>query len=241
MSQIGFRVRTAILAFGWLLVIASIVGQGFSSDSLWLVGFHFILTISLFVLREPLERPPVKEGVGPATRAWADRLAESKLGKALLLFFALIMMVGQGALIGVLICVPFLGIVEPVAIYPELLASAIAWAAMSMIGFLLLTLALRVFGPVLWVVFEAWIGYIAPVIGGTVGSGLASGWISGTLWIVGTSVLVGGVALLLFEMSASKKRVNIKGVGDTLTAGLGFGLVNGAILAGMWKIWDLLR
>lgn len=241
MSNIGFRARGAILVLGWLLVIASTTGSEFSSDTPWPLAFHLLLTVSLLVLRRADGRVPEQEQARPAPPTWAKTLVESKSGMVVLLMLSLIMMVGQGSLVGVLICVPVQGIAETVASFPEVLAAAVAAAAMSMLGFLLLTLLLSMLGRVLSAVFEAWIGYIAPVIGGTVGAGLASGWVTGAILIVVTSALIGGLALVVFRVSTSEESVGRTAVGEILTAGLGFGLVNGLFLAGLWKIWEILR
>ena len=112
---------------------------------------------------------------------------------------------------------------------------------MSMIGFGLFALLLSLLGPVLSVVFEGWIGYIAPVVGGVVGAGIGGGYVGGGIHIVGLSSLVGALALVVFRVSTGKKRVRVKDVGDLLTAGLGFGFVNGLILALLFLLLEALR
>ena len=100
---------------------------------------------------------------------------------------------------------------------------------------------LSLLGPILSVVYEGWVGYIAPLVGGVVGAATASGYVGGGIGIVGVGALVGAFALAVFEVSMGGKCVRIKDVGESLTAGLGFGFINGLILALLFWVLEVLR
>jgi hypothetical protein len=131
---------------------------------------------------------------------------------------------------------------------PEILGTGIIWAAMSVVGFGLFALLLSLLGPLLWVAYEAWIGYIAPVIGGVVGVALESGILVGVLLesraigrsiaVVGSSMVIGALASMSFEAIISKKKVSAKALSENLIAGLGFGLINGLILAALSSVLE---
>jgi hypothetical protein len=235
-SKVVFIELVIVLALGWVVVIASIAGPWIHSSTPWVIGFFAALTLSLVLIRWLWARTPGKE---PST--WADKLVASRPGKVVQVLLALNLTVGAGSVIGVLVCVPVQGVAKTIAGLPGILGTAMIGAAMSMIGFALFALLLSLLGPVLSVAFEAWIGYIAPVVGGVVGAALESGYASGGMLIVGLSALVGALALVIFEVSAGEKSVRIKDVGDWLTAGLGFGLVNGLILALLFWALEALR
>ena len=112
---------------------------------------------------------------------------------------------------------------------------------MSMLGFGLFAIILSMLGPILSVAYEAWIGYVAPVVGGVVGAAIGSGYITGGIRMVGLSALVGGLALVMFQVSTSERRVGIKDMGECLAAGIGFGIINGVILAVLFQVLEVLR
>ena len=228
--------QVAIIALGWMMVIAFGMGPGFDSDTLWVIALFLGMTACLALDRWLPARPPGNERTRPGPPSWAEKLVESIPGKIVLVLLGLALIAGTGGLVGTMVCVPVKGLVETIAGLPEILGAATVGAAMSVIGFGLLALLLSLLGPILWVAFEEWIGYIAPVIGGIVGAVLESGILTGGIAIVGSSILVGGLASVIFEASTSKKSVSVKAVGESLTAGLGFGLINGLILAVLFKV-----
>ena len=232
--------QVVVIALGWMMAIAFGVGPGFGSDTLWVPGLLLAMTAYLALDRWLPARPPENEGARPDPPGWAEKLVESIPGKIVLLLLGLTLVVGTGGLVGTLLCVPVKGLAETIASFPKTLGAAIVGALMSAIGFGLLTLLLSLAGPILSAAFEAWIGYIAPVIGGIVGAALESGTLTGGIAIVGASILVGGLASVIFEASTGKKSITAKAVGESLTAGLGFGLVNGLVLAGLYKLLEVL-
>jgi hypothetical protein len=235
-NKVIFVELVIVLALGWVVAIASIASQGIDSSTLWVIGFFVALTLSFVLTRWLWARTP---GRGPPT--WAVRLAASKPGTVVQVLLALNLIIGMGSVIGVLICVPVQGVAKTIAGLPAILGTAMIGAAMSVVGFALFFLLLSLLGPVLSVAFEGWIGYIAPVVGGVIGAALESGYASGGMLVVGLSALVGAFALAIFTVSTGGKSVRIKDVGDSLTAGLGFGVINGLILAPLFWVLEILR
>lgn len=226
MNKVVFVEQVVVLALGWMVVIASIIGPWGGLGIPWVVGFLIALTLSLVLIRWLPDGKPGKE-----TPPWAVKLVESSLGKVVIALLALLLTVGTGSVLGALACVAVQGVARTISKLPEILGTAIVGAALSMVGFGLFALLLSLLGPILSVVYEGWVGYIAPVVGGVVGAAIASGYVGGGIYIVGIAALVGALAQTIFEVSTSKKRVRIKDVGESLTAGLGFGFINGLVLA----------
>jgi hypothetical protein len=236
MNKVVFVELVVVLALGWMVVIASIVGPWDGPVALWVVGFLIALTLSIVLIHWLPDGRPGKE-----TSALAERLVESRLGKVMIALLSLNLVVGTGSVLGVLLCVLVQGVAATIAGLPGILGTAIAGAALSMVGFAIFTLLLSLLGPILSVVYEGWVGYIAPVVGGVAGAAIASGYVGGGIGIVGTGALVGALAQVVFGVSTSKKRVKVKDVGELLTAGLGFGFINGLILALIFWVLKALR
>ena len=235
-----FGAQVIVLVLGWVMVAASIVGPGSDSGALWPVGFFLALTLSLVLVRQLPAEPPARRPPGSGPTNWADAFAETPVGKIVYLLLALVLAAGSGGVAGVLVCVPVQGVAEAIAGFPETLGTAIAGAAMSVMGFGLLVLVMARRGPPLFAAWEAWIGYVSPVVGGVVGAAVRSGTLSGGIGIVGVSAWVGALGLLGFDLSAGGKRVGTKHVGESLVAGIGFGVINGVILAVLFCLWGPL-
>ena len=231
MIKVAFRVQAVILALGWVVVIASATIPGLDSDAPWIVAFFVALTISFVLIHRISAVPPAAEHPRLGSPSWVEKLVASIPGKIVIVLLSLVLMIGTGGVAGVLVCLPVKGISVTLAGLPEILGTAIVGAAVSIVGFGLFTLLLSLLGPVLSVAFETWIGYIAPVIGGVVGAAVGSGYVTGGLGIVGVSALTGGLVLVMFDASTSKKKVTGKAVGESLVAGMGLGFVQGVILA----------
>jgi hypothetical protein len=107
-----------------------------------------------------------------------------------------------------------------------------------MIGFALFALVLSLLGPILAGVYEQWTGHIAPVIGGTVGAAISGGLDVSVITIVALSALTGGLTLIFREATTAKERITFKDIAELAIPGVGFGAVNGIILAGVFKLLE---
>jgi hypothetical protein len=107
-----------------------------------------------------------------------------------------------------------------------------------MVGFALFALVLSLFGPLLTVVYEEWTGRVAPVIGGTVGAAISGGLGVSVIYIVALSALTGGLTLIFREAITAKERITFKDMTELAIAGVGFGAVNGIIVAGVFKVLE---
>jgi hypothetical protein len=148
------------------------------------------------------------------------------------------LVVSIGSIIGVIIWEATKGIVGTVTTSPEIFVAAIVGAVASMVGFGLFALVLSMFGPILSVVYEEWTEYVAPVVGGAVGAAIGGGLVS-VIYMVALSALTGGITLLFYGMITAKERITFKGITELLTAGVGFGAINGVIVAAVFKVLEV--
>ncbi len=171
----------------------------------------------------------------PASSSRPDKPIESQAGIVVLLL-SLMLVVNVGSIIGVILWETIQGIAGTVTTSPEVFVAASVGAAASTIGFALFALALNLLGPILSVVYEEWAAYIAPVIGGTVGAAISGGL--DIIYTVPLSALTGAIILLLYEI-LTKKSIPFQAITELVIAGVGFGAINGAILALIFKTLEV--
>jgi hypothetical protein len=168
------------------------------------------------------------------------KIASSNVWTVALVLLSFMLVISIGSSTGAIIWVAIKGIAEgAVTIWPENSIGAITGAATSLISFGLFALVLSAFGPILSTVYEKWTEYIAPVVGGTIGAAISGGLGVSVVYILFLSTVIGGIALVCFEIITSKMRVTFKGISELVIAGLGFGFVNGVILTVVFKVIDV--
>jgi hypothetical protein len=57
--------------------------------------------------------------------------------------------------------------------------------------------------------------------------------------MVALSALTGGIALLFYRIITAKERITFKGITELVIAGVGFGAVNGVIVAVFFKVLEM--
>lgn len=168
----------------------------------------------------------------------AITFSQSPSGKIVYALLAFAFTVGMGSLLGIMMWKAIDGLFEIAITAPIVFITALAGSIISMMSFMLLTIVLRVFGPILIEAFEQWLGYIAPVIGGTVGAAIGSGLPVNVLYIIPLSAVTGGLASLIHGVITDKKIASKKSIQDSLIAGVGLGAVNGLILTLFLKLME---
>jgi hypothetical protein len=156
-----------------------------------------------------------------------------------LVLLSLMLVVSIGSIMGVILWEAVKGIAGTVTASPEIFVAAIVGAVASTVGFGLFALVLSLFGPILSVVYEEWTEYIAPVIGGAVGAAISGGLAVSVIYMVALSALTGGIALLFYRIITAKERITFKDITELVIAGVGFGAVNGVIVAVFFKVLEL--
>ena len=135
------------------------------------------------------------EEAKPDLLRWVKRLVESKGSKVALALLILVLIVSVGSFVGVVLWEAVEGITETVMASPKVFLAAIAGSVASMIGFVLLSLVLRLCGPTFSEGFIQWTAYSAPVIGGAIGAAIGDGLAINVIYIVALSALIGGITL----------------------------------------------
>jgi hypothetical protein len=171
---------------------------------------------------------------------WGKRLFESKAWGVVQAVLTLVLMVSVGGVVGVIVWETMKGIVEAVKVLPAVLAASTSGAMISAVGFGFFAIVSSLLRPTMFVVYEKWTWYMAPVIGGVVSAAMRVGSDVNVVCIVALSAMTGGIILLLYEMITEKEKVTIKRMTDTLIAGVGFGFVNGAIVAAVFKVLEIV-
>jgi hypothetical protein len=171
---------------------------------------------------------------------WGERLFESSAWVVVQAVLTLVLMVSVGGVIGVVVWETMKGIVEAVKVLPAVLAASISGAMISSVGFGFFAIVSSLLSPIMFVVYEKWTWYMAPVIGGAVGAAMRVGSDVNVIYIVALSAMTGGIILLLYEMVIEKEKVTIKRITDTLVGGVGFGFVNGVIVAAVFKVLEIV-
>lgn len=184
-------------------------------------------------------RLPVEDGK-MVLPAWAKKLVESKGAVIVRTLLTLMLWVSFASVIGIITWKAIEGIAEVVTASSfEIFVAALVGAVASMIGFALFALVLSLFGPILSMVYERWVGYIAPVIGGAVGAAISEGLAINLIYIVPLSALTGGLALVTHEVITAKEGVTFKGITAVILPGVVFGAINGAIVGGVFKLLEV--
>jgi hypothetical protein len=120
-------------------------------------------------------------------------------------------------------------------LFLEVLLAAIVGAVISVIGFGLFAVAhylvRRRLEAVAVYVYESWLACVAPVIGAVVGGMVAGGIVGRGVYVVVISALVGGMAMPILELLTIKKGKRSRGIIGPAVAGIGYGVINGIILA----------
>ncbi len=174
-----------------------------------------------------------------ASPNWVKKLVESKAGVVVQVLFSFVLVLGIGSIVGIVLWESIKGTARTVISSPGIFVAAVVGAAASTVGFGLFSLVLGMFGPILSVVYEEWTSYVAPVVGGTVGAALGGGLEVSVIYVVALSALTGGVALLFRRTLTAKERVTPKGITELAIAGVGFGVVNGIIVAAVFKVLEV--
>lgn len=255
MTKLEFATRIILLALGWVLVLVRGVAIGLDTGTLWSAGGLFAVTLALALVRAVPNQPSEKNPPAPETLPWGEKLVASLPGKVVAVLAVAVLAVGMGSIVGVLVCVPVLGPTEMIAALPNVLGRAALGATLSVVGFVVFGVVIAILGtPILSGVFEHWAAYIAPAIGGVAGAVLESGAIRGGLigevldsgsfaaglLVVGLSAVVGGIASIIYEGILSEK-LTAKSLGETSTASLGIGAINGIVLALILGVLGMLR
>jgi hypothetical protein len=201
-------------------------------------GIGLILGVVLFYVFIRLMNTSVSEDGNVDPPVWVKELVESKGGVAIRALLSLGLGMSLASVIGIIIWETIKGIARTATAPLEVFVAAFVGAAASMIGFALFALVLSWFGPLLAGVYEQWTGYIAPVIGGTVGAAISGGLDVSAIYIVALSALTGGLTLVFREGTTARERVTFKGITELAIPGVGFGAVNGIILAGVFKLLE---
>ena len=161
----------------------------------------------------------------------------SKVGIAVLLLSSLLLVVSLGSIAGIVTWEALKGMAGLFTASPKIFVAASVGAAASVIGFALFALALSLLGPILSTVYEEWAAYMAPVVGGAAGATVSGGL--EIILIIPLSALTGGIALLFYEAIITQERITFKGVTELALAGMGFGAINGVIVATIFKVLEM--
>jgi hypothetical protein len=204
----------------------------------YVCGIGLILGVVLFYYFIRVMRTNVSEDGTVEPPAWIKRLVESQGGVTVRAVLALVLGTGLASLVGIIIWETIQGIGRTATAPLQVYVAAFVGAVASMIGFALFTLVLALLGPILMGVYQEWAGRVAPVIGGAVGAAISGGLAVNVIYIVGLSALTGGLTLVLREAITAEKRITLKDVTETSIAGVGFGAVNGLLLAGLFKLLE---
>ena len=202
-------------------------------------GIGLILGVVLFYYFIRLMNTNVSEDGNVEPPVWVTRLVESKGGLVVRELLSFVLGMSFASIVGIIIWETIKGIAGTATAPLEVFVAAIVGAAASMIGFTLFTLVLSLFGPILVVAYEEWTGHVAPVIGGAVGAAISGGLAVSVIYIVGLSALTGGLTLVFREAITAKERVTFNGMTELAITGVGFGAVNGLILAGVFKLLEV--
>jgi hypothetical protein len=241
MTRTEFATRIVLLALGWVLVIARAVAVGFDAGTLWSTGGVLAISLALALVRFMPGPPPTSKPPDPETLSKGERLAASTPGKVVTILSVAVLAIGMGSIAGLLVCLPVLGPRQTVTALPGVLGRAALAATLSAVGFVILVVVIALLGTrILSGVFEHWAAYIAPVIGGVIGAVLESGAFATGLLVVGLSAVVGGIASIIYE-GIQSNRLTVKSLGETSTAGLGIGAINGLVLALTLGVLGMLR
>jgi hypothetical protein len=205
----------------------------------YVCGIGLILGVVLFYYFIRVMRTNVSEDGTVEPPAWLKRLAESQGGEVVRALLALVLGIGLASLVGIVVWETVQGIAETAIAPREVFVAAFVGAVASMVGFALFALVLSLFGPILSAAYEEWVGRIAPVIGGAVGAAISGGLGVSVITIVALSALAGGLTLVLHQAITADKRITFKDVSESAIAGVGFGAVNGLLLAGVFKLLEV--
>jgi len=255
MTKLEFATRIILLALSWGLAVARAVTIGLDAGTLWSGGGLLAVTLSLALFRWMDAPPTDREDPIPESLPWSEKLFASLPGRILGILAVATMAIGMGSIVGTLVSVPVLGITETIATLPDILGMTSLGATLSTVGFVVLTVVSAFLGPILSSVFEEWIAYISPVIGGvagaaiksgstiggTIGEVLESGPIASGILVIGLSAVVGGIATLFHTVLRGAEKLSVKGLTDDGLAGLGLGAINGLILALILGVLGMLR
>jgi hypothetical protein len=161
----------------------------------------------------------------------------SKAGIAILLLASLLLVASLGSIAGVVTWEALKGMAGLFTASPKIFVAASVGAAASVIGFALFALVISLLGPIMSTVYEEWTAYMAPVVGGAAGAAVSGGL--GIILTIPLGALTGGVALLFYETLTTKERITFKGVTELALAGMGFGVINGVIVATIFKVLEM--
>jgi hypothetical protein len=175
----------------------------------------------------------------PESPIWVKKLLESKAGIVAQVMLTLMLVVSIGGIAGIVIWETVKGIFGAVTAPPEIFVAAVVGAAVSTIGFGLFAVVLGMLGPILSVVYEEWTAYIAPVIGGTAGAAISGGLAVNAVYIVALSALTGGITLVFYSLITAKEEISLKGISELVIAGVGFGAIDGVIVAAVLKLLEV--
>ena len=170
---------------------------------------------------------------------WIKKLVASKAWIVAQVLLSFVLVLSMGSITGIILWEAIKGTARTVMASPEIFMAAVVGAAISTVGLGLFSVVLGMFGPILSVVYEDWTSHIAPVVGGTVGAAIGGGLAASVIYVVALSALTGGIALLFYRMLTAKKRITFKGTTELVIAGVGFGVVNGAIVAAAFKALEV--
>jgi hypothetical protein len=204
----------------------------------YVCGIGLILGVVLFYYFIRVMRTNVSEDGTVEPPAWVKRLVASKGGVVLRELLAFLLGMGLASLVGIVIWETIQGIAGFARTPREVFLAAFVGAVASMVGFGLFALVLSLFGPILTAAYEEWTGRVAPVIGGAVGAAISGGLTVSVIYIVGLSALTGGLTLVLREAIAAKKTITLDNATEIAIAGVGFGAINGLILAGVFRLLE---
>ena len=130
-------------------------------------------------------------------------------------------------------------------IWFEVLIAAIIGALISVVGFGLFIVAqyviCRRLEAVAVYVYELWLAFIAPVIGGVVGAAIFSNAVSRGIYIIAIGALIGGTAIPVLEsIIGDRGNRRARNIIQQAIAGMGYGTINGTILAVIFAILKVL-
>jgi hypothetical protein len=201
------------------------------------IGLLLVSVVLFFLVRKLSSKP--SQDSSPESPSRAKRSADSKAGIVAQVLMSLILVVSIGAITGTVIWTAIQGLVGTITTSPEVFVAAIVGAAASAIGFGLFAVLLSLFGPILSAAYEEWTAYIAPTIGGTVGAAISSGLAINVIYLVPLSALAGGIALLFYRVITARERITFNAISELMIAGVGFGAINGIILAIVFKVLEV--
>ena len=228
-NKIVYGVLAVTLILGWMMGIAWHLNDGPQAETLWVASFFIVFTLSAIIMHQLLSRDLPR---APDSQPQAKKLIESGPGSIVGLVLSLILMFGTGGIIGTLTCVPINGIEETITLFPDIMGMAILGAALSVIGFFIFFVVVAFGGRVsLPGVYEAWITFQSPIIGGVVGAAIGCGYIPYEIdqalgipagmrgglgvYIVVLGSLVGGLGITSKWLGASRmERQEVSKIGD---------------------------